>query len=159
MAQISASIGGAYVSLMTAAVTGAVAAGQPVPLEVATWGGVKLAHLMFGAVGCAITLSMVQGWSWGQVAKTMATGLGAAAFATPYALHYFGPPEAIAAVGESAYAAAFGAVGVYLIPGLRRAAEAVSANPWGFVDWWRGRGAPPQPPQPPGPPSSNGGNP
>mgnify|MGYP000903325134 FL=1 len=151
MADMTATIMGVRVSLAAAVVAGVAAGVQPVPLEAASWGGVRLVHLMFGAVGAAITLSMAQGWTWRQVLMTLSTGLGAAAFGTPYALHYLTPPAPLAAIGESAYAALLGAVGCYAIPGLHNGAKAFAANPFGFVDWVRGRGAPPQPPsQPPG---------
>lgn len=149
MTDVTAAIAGARVSLATAAVAGLAAIGQPVPLIEAAWGGVKLVHLVFGCVGAAITLSIVQGWSWGRVITTLITGLALAALGTPFAMHYLTPPAALAAIGESAYAALLGAVGVYAIPGLHNAVKAAAANPWGFVDWVRGRGAPPQPPPPP----------
>jgi len=150
MPDMTATVMGVRLSLATAVMAGAAAAGQPVPLEIAAWGGVKLVHLVFGAVGAAITLSVVQGWSWARVLTTLITGLATAAFGTPFALHYIAPPVPLAVIGESAYATLLGAVGVYAIPGLHNAAKAFAANPWGFVDWWRGRGAPPQAPGPPG---------
>lgn len=149
MTDPAAAIIGARVSLATAVVAGVAAVGQPVPFEVATWGGVKLLHVIMGAIGAAITLASAQGWTWARVVMTLATGLGLAAFGTPFALHYLPPPPALT-IGESAYAAVLGAVGVYLIPGMHNAAKAFATNPWGFVDWWRGRGAPPPPPPPGG---------
>jgi hypothetical protein len=152
MPDVTSTLFGVRVSLATAVVAGAAAASQPVPFEAAMWGGVKLVHLLFGSIGAALTLSVVQGWTWARVLTTLVTGLASAAFGTPYAVHYLAPPAALATVGENAYAAIFGAVGVYLIPGLHNAAKAFAGNPWGFVDWWRGKGAPPQPPPPGGHP-------
>lgn len=149
MAEVTtATLAGIRVSLATAVVAGAVAAQQPVPWELASWAGVKLVHVIFGAIGAAITLSLAQGWDWWRVGATLVCGLASSALGTPVALHYLPPPAEIAAVTGSAYAAVLGAVGVYLIPGLKRAAEAIGGNPFGFVDWVRGRGAAPAPPPP-----------
>ena len=101
MADATASIIGARIALATAGVAGLAAVQQPLPIE-AMWGGVKLAHLIFGCVGAALTLSVVRGWTWPLVGTTLVTGLGAAAFATPFALHYLPPPTALATIGESA---------------------------------------------------------
>ncbi|MBK8916351.1 MAG: hypothetical protein IPM64_17440 [Phycisphaerales bacterium] len=149
MADFSATLIGARVSLATAVVAGMAAVGQQVPVEDAMWGSVKLLHVIMGSVGAAITLSVVQEWGWRKVVMTLFTGLGSAAFGTPFALHYFTPPAQLMHIGESGYAALLGACGVYLIPGMHNAARAFAANPFGFVDWVRGRGAPPPPPAPP----------
>lgn len=152
MAEVTtATIVGVRLSLATAAVAGAVAVQQGVPLEAATWAGVKLVHVIFGAIGAAVMLSTVQGWDWWRVGMTLACGLSCASLGTPVAVHYLPPPPEIAAVLGNAYAAILGAVGVYLIPGLKRAAEAIGGNPFSFIDWVRGRGAAPSMPADPPP--------
>lgn len=148
MSDPTAAIFGVRVSLVTAAVAAAGAGVAPDPLE-AAWGGVKLVDIVFGAVGAGVTLSVVQDWGWAKVLTTLICGLALAGLGTPFLLHYLPPPEKLAVIGESAYAAALGAVGVYLIPGAHLLAKSFAANPFAVVDWARGKGGPPTPPQPP----------
>jgi hypothetical protein len=145
MTDPTAAIFGVRLSLVTAMVAAAGAGIASEPLE-AAWGGVKLVNIVFGAVGAGVTLSIVQDWGWGKVLMTLICGLALAALGTPFLLHYLPPPEKLSLIGESAYAAAAGAVGVYLIPGLHAAAKAFGSNPFAVVDWVRGRGGPPTPP-------------
>lgn len=148
MADPTAALFGARVSVLTAIAAATAAGVSPDPLE-AVWGGVRLVDVVFGAVGAAVTLSVVQDWGWAKVLTTLVCGLAAAGFGTQVALHYLPPPEALRTISGSAYAALLGAVGVYAIPGVHLLAKSFAANPFAVVDWARGKGGPPTPPQPP----------
>ena len=148
MAEPTASAVGVGLSAVTAIIAAVAAGADPTPLD-ASWAGVKLANVVFGAAGAGVTLSIVQDWGWAKVITTLVCGLAAAALGTPFALHYVPPPANLIAIGESSYAAVLGAVGVYAIPGLHQAAKSFGSNPYGVIDWVRGRGGPPVPPVPP----------
>jgi hypothetical protein len=127
----------------------AVAAALPDPaqasIESASWGGMKLLHLIMGTMGAGMSLWFLPQFTGRWLGATVSCGIGCAAVLTPLVTltfqSYFGFP--LPGPAENALALAIGVAGVYIIPGFQRAAEAFKSNPLGFLDWLRGRGPPP----------------
>lgn len=138
------------------AALGAVAPGEQHSIAEATWGGMKLLNLILGTAAAGASLFLRPQVNGRLLGATISCGILCAVAGTPFLAWMFtayfekpfpGPLENVLAV-------VMGVGGVYIIPGLQSVSEAFRANPLGFVDWIRGRGAPPMPP-----PSDKGGQP
>ena len=129
---LAVSFGAAAASV--SAITGA-------PVAEASWGGMKLLHLILGTMGAGASLFFLPQLSGMALGRTVASGILCSLVGTPFLMaiyaKYMGDPIA---GGENVLAAALGVGGVYLIPGLQTIWIRVRDNPWGVVDWLRGRG-------------------
>lgn len=114
----------------------------------ATWGGMKLLHLILGMMGSGVSLFFLPQLNARWLGATVTAGLVLAITGTPVAVWgagvYFATP--LPGPLENLLALAFGFTGVYLLAAGQRMAETFKANPWGVLTWLRGGGvgAPPQ---------------
>lgn len=114
------------------------------------WAGglphVKLYVIALAFLGAATSLSFVDGLTVKKAWGLFTSGVGLSVILTPLLSLYlkvkFPEVEAYRAELEAALAYGFGAAGFYLFPFAMSAAR----DPFGFIDRWRGRGAPPPPP-------------
>lgn len=121
-------------------------------LAEATWGGMKLLHLILGTMGAGASLFFLPQFNGKALGATVTCGILSAVLMTPvvawaYTEHLSSTKAALPGSVENLIAMALGIAGVYIIPGIQRASEAFKSNPLGFVDWLRGRGAAPAPPE------------
>lgn len=121
----------------------------------AAWGGMKLLHLILGTAAAGASLFLRPQVNGKVLGATISCGILCAIAGTPFLAWaytaYF--EKAFPGPAENVLAIALGVGGVYIIPGLQSVSEAFKANPLGFLDWIRGKGAPPMPP------SDKGGQP
>jgi predicted Na+-dependent transporter len=126
----------------------AIAEALPEPaqasLENASWGGMKLLHIIMGTMGAGMSLWFLPQFTGRWLGATVTCGIGCAAVLTPLAAwafqYYFKIP--MPGPAENAAALAIGVGGVYIIPGFQKAVEGFRSNPMGFLDWLRGKGPP-----------------
>jgi hypothetical protein len=118
-----------------------------VPPESVAWASVKLAHLVFGLLGAACALALVQ-ITWATVFTTITLGLGCALAGTPAVVHYLFTPPVFQGY-ENAVAFALGAFGFLIVPIGKKVLEQIRENPLGFYQQWRRGGTvpPDAPPQ------------
>lgn len=143
---MSAGLVGARVMVFTAVTATAVATQQPVPIDEALFGGVKLLHLIFGSIGTAVAIAIAQKWGWGKVFTAIACGLIAAAFVTPALLHYVGALKGAPQIVESGLAVSCGLVGGPLIVWVFEAVTdpiAFAQQLMGLWERWKRGGPPP----------------
>jgi len=116
------------------------------PIDQASWGGMKLLHLILGTMGAGVSLFFLPQFSTLALGRTVFAGVCCAVVGTPFlvALYskYMGEPLQGA---ENVLAALLGVLGVYLIPGAQALGRKWRDNPWGFIDRIRGRGPGGQP--------------
>jgi hypothetical protein len=133
---------------LSLAALGAVAPGDPTSMAESTWGGMKLLHLILGTAAAGASLFLRPQVNGKQLGATISCGILCAIAGTPFLAWaftaYFEKP--FPSPAENVLAIAMGVGGVYIIPGLQSVSEAFKANPLGFIDWLRGKGAPPAPP-------------
>lgn len=123
----------------------AAGAGDERSLAAASWGGMKLLHLILGTMGAGTSLFFLPQFTGRTLSATVVCGVVCAVVGTPFVVWmsaaYLG--KSVAEPAENLLAMALGVAGVYLIPGVQRAAESFRTNPFGVLDWVRGRGAAP----------------
>lgn len=144
---------GARVLLLMAAAATVMAAEQPVPLEAATWASVKLVHFIFGAIGAAVMVT-TKPLGWWETFATVFAGVVCSSLGTPLVLEHLGKASP---AWENALACVLGAIGLYIVIGLKKFGNAFADNPLSIVDWWRGRGKPSPPPADAGDEATQGG--
>lgn len=135
-------------SVSLAAVGAAVPGANDHSLAEASWGGMKLLHLILGAAGAGASLFFLPQFNGKWLGATVTCGIVCAVSGTPAVAWAFAEYLAKALPGpvENLLALALGVGGVHIIPTLQGVADAVRRNPFGFIDWLRGRGGPPTPP-------------
>lgn len=143
----------AGLKLMLLAVSmGALAASVPVAADAtladAAWGGMKLLHLILGTAAAGASLFFLPQFSGRALGATISCGILCAVGGTPALTWAFSAyyDKALPGPVENVLAIALGVGGVYIVPGIQRLWESFRANPLGFLDWIRTRGAPPPPP-------------
>ena len=116
----------------------------------ATWGGMKLLHLILGMLGAGATLFFLPQFTLRWLGATVTCGILCAIVGTPFLIWaftaYFDRP--FPAPAENVLAIVMGVAGVNIIPTIQYMGASVRANPWGFLSWIRGGAAAP-PPVPP----------
>jgi drug/metabolite transporter (DMT)-like permease len=115
------------------------------PMDQASWGGMKLLHLILGTMGAGVSLVFLPQFSNIALARTMFAGIFCATIVTPllvalYARYVGDPLPGV----ENVLAAILGILGVYLIPGAQALASTFRDDPRGFIARLRGRGGPPR---------------
>lgn len=149
MAQHAVRIVGLKLLLLSASMAlAAVTPGAEQSIAEVSWGGMKLLHLILGTAAAGASLFLHPQLTGKVLGATISCGIlcaiaGTPAFVWAFSAYFDKPfPGPL----ENVLAIALGVGGVYIIPGLQRISESFRANPLGFVDWIRGRGAPPAPP-------------
>lgn len=118
-------------------------------LAQATWGGMKLLHLILGTMGAGASLFFLPQFTGKALGATVTCGIICATVGTPVLAWIFGEYVSKTAAAqlpgpvENLLAMALGIAGVYIIPGIQRASNSFKTNPFGVLDWLRGRAAPP----------------
>lgn len=135
----------------------------------ATWGGMKLLHIILGTMGAGASLFFLPQFNGKALGATVTCGIACAVVGTPalswiYTEHWSATKAALPVPVDNLLAMALGVAGVYIIPAFQGLSAAFKRNPLGFVDWLRGRGAapgqaPPPEPAPTQPQDSGGGRP
>lgn len=141
--------------LLLSASMAAVGAALPLSdqsLAEATWGGMKLLHLVLGTMGAGASLFFLPQFTGKALGATVTCGIACAVAGTPflswaYAEYWSATRTAPPMPVENLMAMALGVAGVYIIPLVQRVSAAFEANPWGVVDWVRSRGQAPLDPQ------------
>lgn len=118
-------------------------------LEEASFGGMKLMHLILGTAGAGVTLWFNDKLDAKILGATITCGIVCAVAGTPFLaygfIHWFTetPRAALPGPAENLLAVALGAMGLYLIPGLQKAAKAFKEDPLAFIERLRRGGPPP----------------
>jgi hypothetical protein len=130
------------------AALGAVAPGEQHSIAEATWGGMKLLHLILGTAAAGASLFLRPQVNGKLLGATISCGILCAIAGTPLLAWAFTAylEKPFPGPLENALAIAMGVGGIYIIPGLQSVSEAFKSNPLGFIDWLRGKGSPPAPP-------------
>lgn len=108
--------------------------------------GIKLAWLVFGAVGALLGISYTPAMTSRQMIAALLAGISCASLAPQGVLAVWPslPPFA-----QGAIAFAFGIGGMYIVPGLLALWRAFAENPWSAIDRMRGNRPQPVPPSRP----------
>lgn len=115
----------------------------------ATWGGMKLLHLILGTAGAGSTLWFVDRFDPKVLGATITCGIVCAVGGTPFLAHGYATwftdiaRAPLPTPAENLLAIALGAGGLYIIPAIQNIAKIFRDNPFALFDWIRGRGGPP----------------
>lgn len=143
-------------ALSFGALAAAVVPGEA-SLADASWGGMKLLHLILGTMGAGASLFFLPQFNGKSLGATVTCGILCAVVGTPVAAwayaEYLTSAKVLPVPVENLLSMALGVAGVYIIPGVQRLSASFKANPLGFVDWILRRGAAPPPPPPPADPT------
>lgn len=111
------------------------------PLSSVSWEGINLVWLIMGLVGACLGVSYMPPMSKKQLAGAMASGVVFAALAPQWAGHYYlkWMGEPIAHFMNNTVAFVFGIGGMFIVPCIIVFWTDFRDNPWGFIEWIRGR--------------------
>lgn len=119
-------------------------------LAEASWGGMKLLHLILGTMGAGASLFFLPQLNGKSLSATVTCGILCAVVGTPVAAwayaEHLTSGKVLPGPVENLLAMALGVAGVYIIPGVQRLSASFKSNPLGFLDWIFRRGAPPSAP-------------
>jgi hypothetical protein len=126
----------------------------------ATWGGMKLMHLILATASSGASLFFRRQLDRRELAATVVCGVLFGVAGPPvlsWVLTWWsdGKIAALPAPVENMAAIFLGVLGVYIVPALQSAGEAFKKNPLGFVPWLKGGATAP----PPGSEDKQGGQP
>jgi hypothetical protein len=128
-------------SVSLAATATAISPDAAQDFATASWGGMKLLHLILGTMGAGASLFFLPQFSGLALGRTVTCGILCALVGTPLLkalfVRYLGEPIEGA---ENVVAVVLGVGGVYIIPGAQKAWTAFREDPFAIVDRLRGKG-------------------
>jgi hypothetical protein len=131
------------------AALGAVVPSQAESLADATWGGMKLMHLILATASSGASLFFRRQLDRRELAATVVCGVLFGMAGPPvlsWAAAWWTDGKIAAAPSvENLAAILLGVFGVYIIPALQSAGESFKKNPLSFVPWLRGGATAPPP--------------